>query len=224
MNRRRFIAGLATGCAILGFDPLARRWITRADGAENPADPLPPLDGEIITDPASLGARSADEGNIVHHRPWAILLPGSANDIAAMIQYCRVHAIHVAARGQGHTVFGQSQVEAGLMVETRTLAAIHGIGPDEVDVEAGILWSQLFEQTLAQGLTPPVFTGFLELSVGGTLSVGGVSANNHGGLQIDHVRELEVVTGAGQIVTCSPTSNADLFESVLGGLGQFGWR
>ncbi|MGH8497603.1 MAG: hypothetical protein ACRERV_02160, partial [Methylococcales bacterium] len=41
-------------------------------------------------------------------------------------------------------------------------------------------------------------------------------------VQIDHVRELEVVTGTGQIVSCSETSNPDLFKGVLGGVGQLG--
>ena len=42
------------------------------------------------------------------------------------------------------------------------------------------------------------------------------------GLQVDHVQELEVVTGEGQIVTCSDARNSDLFNAMLGGLGQCG--
>jgi hypothetical protein len=30
------------------------------------------------------------------------------------------------------------------------------------------------------------------------------------------------LTGRGEIVTCSPTKDAELFNAVLGGLGQFG--
>jgi cytokinin dehydrogenase len=41
-------------------------------------------------------------------------------------------------------------------------------------------------------------------------------------MQIDHVRSLEVVTGKGEVVECSPTRNPDLFEVMLGGLGQCG--
>jgi len=36
------------------------------------------------------------------------------------------------------------------------------------------------------------------------------------------VQELEVVTGEGQAVTCSDQSNSDLFNAMLGGLGQCG--
>ena len=78
-----------------------------------------------------------------------------------------------------------------------------------------------FSATLAHGLTPPVLTDYLELSVGGTLSVGGVGGQSpHFGAQVDNVLELEVVTGAGDRVVCSPRRHADLFFAVLAGLGQ----
>ena len=64
---------------------------------------------------------------------------------------------------------------------------------------------------------------FIGLSVGGTLSVGGIGgqAFRHG-LQVDNVIELEVVTGKGQLVTCSAHHNRDLFDAARAGLGQFG--
>lgn len=40
------------------------------------------------------------------------------------------------------------------------------------------------------------------------------------GAQIDNTLELDVVTGNGDLVTCSDTQNANLFQAVLGGLGQ----
>jgi len=40
------------------------------------------------------------------------------------------------------------------------------------------------------------------------------------GMQVDNVLALEVVTGRGELVSCSPSRNRALFESVLGSLGQ----
>jgi len=40
------------------------------------------------------------------------------------------------------------------------------------------------------------------------------------GAQVDRARELEVVTGAGDVKRCSLAHNRDLFEAALGGLGQ----
>lgn len=59
--------------------------------------------------------------------------------------------------------------------------------------------------------------------MGGTLSVGGIGgATSHHGLLVDNVLSLEVVTGTGELVRCSPAARPDLFHAVLGGLGQFG--
>ena len=61
------------------------------------------------------------------------------------------------------------------------------------------------------------------LSVGGTLSVGGMGeAGFRYGAQVDHVLTLDVVTGTGQLVTCSANHEPELFNMTLAGLGQCG--
>ncbi|CAN7296079.1 FAD-binding protein [Trinickia sp. LjRoot230] len=221
-TRRRILARVAVGAAVLAFDPLARVWVTDARAAAS-ADPLPLLKGQVVTDDASLTADSTDAGYMLRRRPWAVLRPAAVDDIVAMIRYCNRYGIKVAPRGQGHCVFGQALVDSGLIVEMGTLATVHSISSAGADVDAGITWKDLLPQTVANQLTPPVLTGFLGLSVAGTLSVGGVSASSlHGGIQLNHVRQLEVVTGTGEVVACSPSSNADLFAGVLGGVGQLG--
>ena len=119
--------------------------------------------------------------------------------------------------------FGQAQVDGGVVIDSRTLAEIHEIAPDRAVVDAGVLWSRLTRAALAHELTPPVLPDYLELSVGGALAAGGVGgATQRYGLQVDNVYELEVVTGEGRLVRCSPSRSRLLFESVLGGLGQDG--
>ena len=41
-------------------------------------------------------------------------------------------------------------------------------------------------------------------------------------MQSDNVLELDVITGRGEKITCSPLRNADLFQMVRAGLGQVG--
>jgi cytokinin dehydrogenase len=184
------------------------------------AVPVPPLKGQLLFSNAALSADADDFGHIIHNRPWAVLKPGDIDDIVVMLRFCNEQQIRAAPRGQGHATYGQAQVSGGLVIEMSTLDAID-VGTDSVEVEAGARWSSVLGATLPQGLTPPVFTDYLELSVGGTLSVGGVGgASPHYGAQVDTVMELEVVTGAGQRVVCSPTQAPDLFYAVLAGLGQ----
>src|SRR6187431_3319118 len=119
VSRRQVLAGVGA-LAVLGFNPVARTWVGTAQAA-GLLDHLPPLDGTLVTDPTSLAHYATDVGSAIHNTPVAVLHPGSVQDIAKMVRYCRRHRIHVAARGQGHTTFGQAQVEAGLVVDMGSL-------------------------------------------------------------------------------------------------------
>ncbi|MFJ3196573.1 FAD-binding protein [Streptomyces griseoviridis] len=222
--RRTVLRALtATGAAtVVAFDPRTRGWAaTGTPGTGRTA--VPPLDGTLTTDPAALDAAADDYGHHVSHRPLAVLRPGSVDDVVAMVRFCHAHRLPVAPRGQGHGTFGQAQVAGGLVIETATLDRIGPLSADgtSVTVGAGVKWSDLTRATLAHGRTPPVLTDYLELSVGGTLAVGGLGGQSHRhGAQVDTVTALDVVTGAGERLHCSRTRRPDLFEATLAGLGQ----
>jgi cytokinin dehydrogenase len=219
-TRRQVLAGLGA-LSVIGFDPLAKLWVSRAS-ARGMFDRLPRLDGVLVTSPASVAPYARDVGNLVHQTPAAVLHAASVDDVRAMIGFCARRGIHVAARGQGHTTNGQSQVRGGLVIDMGGLDQIFRIDSQSAEVGAGVLWKDLVRATVARGLTPPVLTGYLGLTVGGTLSVGGVSSTNAEGTQVDRVLELEVVTGEGELRRCSPRRERALFDSVLAGLGQYG--
>lgn len=92
-----------------------------------------------------------------------------------------------------------------------------------VDAAGGALWIDVLQAALKLGFAPRSWTDYLYLSIGGTLSNAGVGGQTFlFGPEISNVLRLDVVTGTGQSVQCSPTKNPDLFHGVLGGLGQFG--
>jgi FAD/FMN-containing dehydrogenase len=92
-----------------------------------------------------------------------------------------------------------------------------------LDVEPGALVGAVLKAGLAVGETLPVVPDALMLSMGGLLSVGGTGEASHrSGALVDHVEELDVVTGAGELVTCSRERNEELFHMTLAGLGQCG--
>lgn len=222
-SRRGFLFALAGAAAVTGFDPAARAWATAA--SDDPAfAELPPLDGRLLLQPAGLAPYEDDFGHIVHRTPAAVLLPGSLRDIATLIRFAGPLGIPVAPRGQGHQTYGQAQVAGGVVIDLSTLDAIT-VDADArtVTAQAGALWYDVLTAAVDRGLTPPVFPDYLGLSVGGTLSVGGVGgASSHFGAQVDTVTGLQVVTGAGELVECSAAERRDLFEAALAGLGQFG--
>lgn len=235
-SRRQVVrGGLAAGAlaAVAGFDPGRRRWITAAEAREcGPPAPLPPLDGVLRADDASVEAFSHDFGRMISRRPRAVLEPGSVEDVVKIVRFARAHRLQVSVNGQAgtddlresHSSFGQALVgEAGIAIDPKPLSAIHDIGPGTIDVGAGAQWDEVFDAAAATGQTPAVLTDFVHLSVGGTLSLGGVGGRMQKfGAQVDTCLEVDVVTGRGDLVTASPTENADLFEAVLGGVGQCG--
>jgi cytokinin dehydrogenase len=223
INRRGFLKGAASAgaVAIVGFSREAQAWV--AGDRHGGFDRVPPLDGELLTDAAAREARGRDLGNIVFNTPAAVLRPGSVEDVAKMIKFCAKRGISVAARGQGHATHGQAQARAGLVIDMSALSEIHELGSGYAEVDAGITWRALLEAALPGHQTPPVLTGFIGLSVGGTLSMGGISGMAYDkGVQVEHVLALTVVTGRGKVVRCSRRRNRELFEAVLAGLGQCG--
>lgn len=204
---------------VLGFDRSTRSWVTNV--SELPVARLPKLDGTLLIDEASLNAAADDFGHLRHLRPIAVLEPGSHDDICKIVNFANEHGIKVAARGRGHSAFGQSQVEAGIQIRMGALNTQPVFDGNRVTVGSGMSWIQVLAATLQRGLRPPVMTQSPEITVGGTLSVGGVDGGSYlYGAQVDNVLELQVVTGAGRLVTCSADQEPDLFNAVLAGLGQ----
>lgn len=184
---------------------------------------LPAIAGEILTDDANLDGAGNDWGGLVHARPRLVARPASVIDVAAVLRFAVARDISVAARGAGHSPYGQGQASGGIVLDMTSLPPRRTVAGDLVSVDAGARWRDVLDATLPHGLTPPVLTDYLDVTVGGTLVIGGVGgAAHHYGVQLDNVEELEVVTGTGDVITCSRDDNRKLFDATLGGLGQCG--
>lgn len=219
-NRR---AILIAALAAAGSSCAGRAATADASVAQSGKQTPPAVDGTLRFDDEARAAVAKDFGNVVHRTPQGVLLPGSDRDVATIIRWAGDSRRKIAPQGQRHSVYGRSQVRDGIVIDMTQLSAIHEIDNNQVVVGAGAKWSAVLAATLPRGLTPPVLTDYLELSVGGTLAVGGIGGTtSRYGMQSDNVLELDVVTGKGETITCSPRSNADLFEAARAGLGQAG--
>jgi len=204
---------------VLGFDRAGMAWVLR--GSARPAVKIPPLDGSLRIDAAALEEGGEDFGHLRHGRPLAVFEPGSDEDVVRMVRFAREQGLKIGARGEGSSVYGQSQVEGGILVKMSAMNRPPVVTAGQAVAGAGLTWAQVLAATLPHGLRPPVMTHNVELSVGGTLSVGGMDGGSYRyGAQLDNVIELTVVTGEGKLETCSADRQAGLFEAVLGGLGQ----
>lgn len=175
-----------------------------------------------LNDEETLTLAATDWGGTVHRKPRWVVRPADEDGIAAAFRYAAAHRIPIRARGQGHSLDGRAQADGGIVLDMRGWTGIRWSGTALI-AEAGALWSEVLAATLPRGLTPPVLTDYLELSVGGTLSAGGIGgATQHYGLQTDNVLELDVLTPDGRSHTCSAAREPELFDAVRAGGGRHG--
>ena len=183
---------------------------------------LSKLDGSLLLDEGQREQMATDFGANFHRVPLAVLKPRSTEDLMKIVRFANAQGLKIAMRGQGHSQYGQTLVEGGIVVDSRTLNGVK-LGAGVVDAQGGASWEEVARQTLAQGLTPPAMGDTMTLSVGGILSAGGISNSSHlFGAVVDTVEEVDVVTGAGDLLKCSAQRNRELFELALAGMGQCG--
>ena len=180
--------------------------------------------GQVLLDDASREAVSTDFGHIIVRKPAAVVRPASSQDVANVVKFAVRNGLSVSTRGGGHSQTGQSLSDQ-IVLDMSSLKEIAEVDPGKgsVNCQAGLKWRDLVQHLAPQQLSPPVLTNNLDVTIGGTLSTGGLGvASWRYGTQADNCLELEVVTGEGEIAVCSEQQNKELFDAVRAGMGQFG--
>jgi decaprenylphospho-beta-D-ribofuranose 2-oxidase len=131
----------------------------------------------------------------------------------------------VIARGAG-LAYGDAALNAGGRVVLMTclnrfLAFDRQKG--HISCEAGVTLSEVLDVCVPEGWAPVVMPGTAKVTVAGCLACDVHGKNHHVvGSFSQHVVAATVVTTNGEMVTCSPDQNADLFWATAGGMGLTG--
>ncbi|WP_416223102.1 FAD-binding protein [Tianweitania sp.] len=92
-----------------------------------------------------------------------------------------------------------------------------------IEVEAGVLLSDIVAYAAGQGWFPPVVPGTQFVTVGGAIANDIHGKNHHrAGTFGCHVESLVLLRSDGEVRHCSPKTNADLFAATIGGMGLTG--
>lgn len=183
------------------------------------------IKGSVSSAEPILQEASQDFGRIHLKKPALVVRPSSSEDVVQLVRFAAAHHLPLSIRGGAHSQSGQSLNDNGLILDMKSLNQVVALDTshETVLVEGGILWGDLVNALLPQSLVPPVLTNNLNVTVSGTLSVAGLGVASHRyGTQADQCPELEVVTGTGELMTCSSQQNSILFDAVRAGFGQFG--
>ena len=182
-------------------------------------DLVPSLHREMV----DRNARSYDFGKMTRRMPEAVARPKSVEEVSSIVRWAASGEVQLAIRGGGHSQGGQSLTGSGVVLDMVWLNRVEPMDRDLVRAQGGAHWGAVVDALHGTRQLPRVLTDIAEVTVGGTLSAGGFGTTSYRhGVQIGQVEQLEVVTGTGERVLCSRTRNADLFDAVRGGQGQFG--
>lgn len=113
---------------------------------------------------------------------------------------------------------------AGL--DTSGLTHVISVDPDArtADVAGMCTYEDLVAATLPYGLTPLVVPQLKTITLGGAVTGLGIeSASFRNGMPHESVLELDILTGAGELVTASPDEHADLFRAFPNSYGTLGY-
>src|SRR5450631_1109860 len=93
------------------------------------------------------------------------------------------------------------------------------------DVQAMTTYERLVDATLAHGLMPLVVPQLKTITIGGAVTGLGIESSSfRNGLPHESVRELEILTGAGQIVVAGPSGkHGELFHAFPNSYGTLGY-
>jgi decaprenylphospho-beta-D-ribofuranose 2-oxidase len=129
------------------------------------------------------------------------------------------------AYGLGRSYGDAALLEGGRMVLTRRLDRMLDFDPETgwLTVEAGVSLEEIVQTFVPRGFFPPVVPGTQFVTVGGALACDIHGKNHHvDGTFADHVRQVELMTGAGDLVTCDAEHEPELFWATVGGMGLTG--
>jgi len=91
------------------------------------------------------------------------------------------------------------------------------------ECQSGITLDQVLEVIVPKGWFLPVTPGTKFITIGGAVASDVHGKNHHvDGCFSHHVTEMDILTGNGETLTCSPMQHADLFEATCGGMGLTG--
>ncbi|MEN4473381.1 FAD-binding oxidoreductase [Mycolicibacterium cosmeticum] len=111
-------------------------------------------------------------------------------------------------------------------LDTSGLTGVIGVDPDArtADVAGMCTYEDLVAATLPYGLAPLVVPQLKTITLGGAVTGLGIESTSfRNGLPHESVLELDILTGAGDIVTASRTDHPDLFHAFPNSYGTLGY-
>ncbi len=189
------------------------------------------LPDHVVADEVSLGVYDCDALTAIRQKPLAAVLPGNAEEIAAVLRFCRDHGVNVVPRGAGTSLSGGATPLAdGILLVTSRLNRIL-----ELDYEnrCAVVQPGVTNLAVSQAVEGRGFYYAPDPSSQLACSIGGNVAENSGGIHClkygittNNLLGVELVTIDGEIVRIGGKGGAmsgyDLLGLITGSEGLLG--
>ncbi|GAA4216166.1 FAD/FMN-containing dehydrogenase [Sagittula marina] len=209
--------------ALFGAGSVAGWTLSRALGSDLPVyegtrRTFPKADATTLNDASGLSPTPIHKHIVVTEDPDDALIALVRQELAAARKDGR--ALNVGAAR--HSMGGQAIPRNGTAMTFDNGYVELDSASKTYRAHAGARWSQVISAVDPDGFSPAVMQSNHDFGVAATFSV-----NAHGwpvpyGPMGATVRALRMVLPSGDLVTCSPSQNADLFNLAMGGYGLIG--
>jgi glycolate oxidase len=164
---------------------------------------LPP--DRLLNQPEQLAAYESDGLTVFRTRPLAVAIPETADEVIALVRFCREQKLPFVARGSGTSLSGGSlPISEGIVICLNRMNRILRLDPvlRLAVVEPGVINAQVSQAALPHGLHySPDPSSQLICTIGGNVAFnsGGAHCLKYG-MTSNHVLGLRAVLATGEVV------------------------
>jgi glycolate oxidase subunit GlcD len=188
-------------------------------------------DKHVLTDPDELFVYEADALTIHKHPPLSVLIPGTAEEVAAAVKILAEARIPFTPRGAGTGLSGGALALHGAVIFE--LARLNRILKIDFENRLAVVETGVINVHLSQATAPGGYYYAPDPSSQMACTIGGNVAENSGGphclkygMTVNHVLAVEVVLPSGETVTLGgggvDLPGYDLLGVFVGSEGTFG--
>src|SRR5205823_8009011 len=159
----------------------------------------------LLTHVEQLAAYESDGLTAFHRRPVAVAIPETAQEVIALVCFCKDERLPFVARGSGTSLSGGSlPVAGGVVIALNRLNRILRLDPEEriAVVQPGVINTQVSEAAAAHGLHyAPDPSSQTICTIGGNVAFnsGGAHCLKYG-MTANHVLGIKAVLATGEVV------------------------
>ncbi|KAH6974024.1 FAD binding domain-containing protein [Ilyonectria destructans] len=157
--------------------------------------------------------------------PWCMVLPESASDVSSIVKVLTKNDCPFGMRSGAHSAWvGANSIADGVTVDFGYMnTTTYDDEAKIAKIQPGSTWGHVLSSLDPYGVTA-VGGRVSVVGVGGFITGGGYSFySSREGFACDSVANFEVVLGDGSIINANAKKNSDLFRSLKGGSGNFGF-